>query len=43
MLVVDVVDRLIVRINVAVLSHPAADVVLNVYTPELVYVVPFQS
>ena len=33
---------LIVKFNVAVLSHPAAFVPSHVYVPEAVYVVPFQ-
>jgi hypothetical protein len=32
---------LMVSVRVAVLSHPAAFVVLKLYTPELVYVCPF--
>ena len=39
---VEEVELLIVKLSVAVLSHPAAFVVLYVYEPELVYVVPFQ-
>jgi hypothetical protein len=32
---------LMVSVSVAVLSHPAAFVVLKLYIPELVYVCPF--
>ena len=43
----DVIDSdddelLIVRFNVTVLSHPTAFVPVQVYTPDAVYVVPFQ-
>jgi hypothetical protein len=39
---VDVEERRIVKFNVAIESQPAAFVVLNVYTPDAVYVLPFQ-
>ena len=35
-------ELLIVRFNVTVLSHPTAFVPVQVYTPDVVYVVPFQ-
>ena len=42
MVVVDVVDLRMVRFNVATESHPTELVVVYVYTPLEVYVLPFQ-
>ena len=40
---VEAIELLIVKFNVAVESHPVELVVLYVYVPEDVYVVPFQE
>ena len=40
---VDAVDFLMVKFNVAMLSQPALLVVLNVYVPLWVYVLPFHT
>ena len=41
--VVDVEELLIVKFNVAILSHPKELIPVQVYKPEEVYVLPFQS